>query len=175
LYHASVYRDENDEVIGIFAAARDITERKKAEEALKKAHDNLEEKVKARTSELEEAYNSLKESERGLAEAQEMAHIGNWEWDIATDKAYWSEEMYRIFKRDPQKLAPSLDEYLSYIHPDDLDYYCKVNDYNRKVRTSGLDFRIILPDGSERAIHTQGEVIFDKKSTATSLRLQMKV
>ena len=67
----------------------------------------------------------MKESEERLAEAQEMAHIGNWEWDIATDKAYWSEEMYRIFKRDPQKLAPSLKEYLSYIHPDDLDYYCK--------------------------------------------------
>ena len=43
LYNASVYRDENGEVIGVFAAARDITERKKAEEALKKAHDNLEE------------------------------------------------------------------------------------------------------------------------------------
>ena len=43
LYNASVYRDENGKVIGVFAAARDITERKKAEEALKKAHENLEE------------------------------------------------------------------------------------------------------------------------------------
>jgi PAS domain S-box-containing protein len=42
LYNASVYRDENGEVIGVFAAARDITERKKTEEALKKAHDSLE-------------------------------------------------------------------------------------------------------------------------------------
>ena len=87
LYNASVYRDENGKVIGVFAAARDITERKKAEEALKKAHDNLEEKVKERTAELEKAYNSLKESEKGLAEAQKMAHIGNWEWDIVTDEA----------------------------------------------------------------------------------------
>ena len=93
------------------AHVQDITERKKAEEALKKAHENLEKKVKERTAELEKAYNSLKESEKSLAEAQKMAHIGNWEWDIATDKAYWSEEMYRIFKRDPQKLAPSLKEY----------------------------------------------------------------
>ena len=50
LYNASVYKDENGEVIGAFAAARDITERKKTEEALKKAHENLEEKVKERTS-----------------------------------------------------------------------------------------------------------------------------
>ena len=65
------------------AHVQDITERKEAEEALKKAHDTLEEKVKERTKELEEAYTSLKESEKSLAEAQRMAHIGNWEWDIA--------------------------------------------------------------------------------------------
>ena len=122
LYNASVYRDENGEIIGVFAAARDITERKKAEEALKKAHENLEKLVKERTSELEKAYNSLKESEEGLAEAQKMAHIGNWDWDIATDKAYWSDEMYRIFGRNPQELAPSYNEFLNYVHPDDRDY-----------------------------------------------------
>ena len=93
-----------------------------------------------------------------------MAHIGNWEWDIATDKAYWSEEMYRIFKRDPQKLAPSLKEYLSYIHPDDLDYYCKVNDYTRKVRTSGFDFRIVLANGEERTLHIKSDFIFNDEN-----------
>ncbi|RPJ79506.1 MAG: PAS domain S-box protein [Alphaproteobacteria bacterium] len=143
------------------AHVQDITERKEAEEALKKAHENLEEKVKERTEELEKAYASLKESEKGLAEAQEMAQIGNWEWDIATDKAYWSEEMYRIFKRDPQKLAPSLKEYLNYIHPDDLDYYCKVNDYTTKVSTSGLDFRIVLANGEERTLHIKSDFIFN--------------
>jgi PAS domain S-box-containing protein len=164
LYNASVYRDENGEIIGIFASARDITERKHAEEVLKKAHHHLEVKVKERTEELEKAYNSLKESEGRLAEAQKMAHIGNWEWDVATDKAYWSEEMYCIFKRDPQKLAPSLNEYLSYIHPDDLDYYCKVNDYTRKVRTSGLDFRIVLANGEERTLHIKSDFIFNDEN-----------
>ena len=108
LYNASVYRDENGEVIGVFAAARDITERKKAEEALKKAHDSLEEKVKERTAELEEAYKSLKESEKGLAEAQRMAHIGNWDWNIVTDELYWSDEMYRIFGLNPQEFGSNL-------------------------------------------------------------------
>jgi len=150
--------------------AKDITERRNAEEALKKAHENLEEKVKERTSELEEAYKSLKESEKGLAEAQRMAHIGNWKWDIATDKAYWSEEMYRIFKRDPQKLAPSLKEYLSYIHPDDLNYYCKINDYTRKVPTSGLDFRIVLANGEERTIHIKSDFIFNNENNPIQVK-----
>ncbi len=139
--------DEQGDVCRITGIAEDITQRKLVEEALRKAYDDLEEKVKERTEELEEAYNSLKESEKSLADAQEMAHIGNWEWDITTDKAYWSEEMFRIFKRDPQNLAPSLKEYLSYIHPEDLDYYCKatVATINtRKVSTSEVDFRIVL-------------------------------
>ncbi len=164
LYNASEYKDESGNVIGVFAAARDITESRKAKEFLKRAHDTLEKKVKVRTAELEKAYNSLKESEKSLAEAQEMAHIGNWEWDIFNDKAYWSEEMYRIFKRDPQKFAPSLKEYYSYIHPDDLDYYCKVNDYIKKVPTSGLDFRIVLANGEERTLHIKSDFIFDDKN-----------
>lgn len=165
LYNASVYRDEKGKIIGVFASARDITEHKKAEKVLKKAHDNLEKIVEERTAELEKAYNSLKESERGLAEAQKMTHIGNWEWDTATDKAYWSEEMYRIFKRDPQKLAPPIDEYLSYIHPDDLDHYRKVNDYTTNVRTSGLDFRIVLDNGEERTLHIKSDFVYNNENT----------
>jgi len=96
LYNASVYRDENGEVIGVFAAARDITESKKAEEALKKAHDNLEKLVEERTSQLEKAYSSLKKSEGRLAEAQRIANLGNWDWDIVTNGLYWSDEIYHI-------------------------------------------------------------------------------
>jgi ligand-binding sensor protein len=71
----------------------------KAEETLKKAYDNLEKLVKERTSQLEKVYNSLKESENRLAEAQKMSRIGNWEWDLITDEIYLSEELYRIFRR----------------------------------------------------------------------------
>jgi PAS domain-containing protein len=108
------------EVVSVLAISHDITDIKEAEAKLKDTLDNLENLVKERTVELEEAYKLLKEREESLAEAQKMAHIGSWEWDIAADKAYWSEEMYRIFGRDPQKSAPSLDEYLSYIHPTTL-------------------------------------------------------
>jgi len=68
LYHATVYRDEAGEVQGVFAAARDVTEQKKAQEALKRAHDELEHKVKERTFELQEEIEERKVTEEDLRE-----------------------------------------------------------------------------------------------------------
>jgi len=165
LYNASVYRDENGEVIGVFAAARDITERKEAEEAVKRAYENLENLIKERTAELEKAYESLKESEEGLAEAQRMAHIGNWDWDVANDKVYWSNELYRIFGLSLQKSTPSYNELLNYVHPDDRDYVNKsINKGLEEEPKSGIDYRIVLANGEERTVHTQAEVIFNEQS-----------
>ncbi len=61
LYNASVYKDDNDEIIGVFAAARDITELKKAEYKLKEYQDKLEEKVKKRTEELAKSNKELEQ------------------------------------------------------------------------------------------------------------------
>jgi len=157
----------NENNIPVYARGivQDITERKEAEEALKKAHDSLEEKVKERTKELEEAYNSLKESERGFAEAQKMAHIGNWEWDSKADKAYWSEEMYRIFGRDPKKSAPHYNEYLSYIHPDDRDYFENLARKAVSGRPYNIEYRIVQDNGEERIVQMQAYVIFGEKNT----------
>lgn len=170
LYNASVYKDETGKVIGIFAAARDITELKKAEKALQKAHNNLEKNVKARTIELEEAYNSLMEEERRLSEAQKIAHIGNWDWNTVTDEVYWSDEMYHIFGLAPLKLGISYNKVLDYIHPEDRKY---VNNAVKKALNGNpfdIDYRIILPDGEERVVHGQGEVVFDEKRNPTRMR-----
>jgi len=153
-----------------FEIAKDITERKKAEEALKKAYDNLEEKIEERTVQLEKAYNSLKESEEGLSEAQKIAHIGNWVWDIATDKAYWSEEMYRIFGLDPRKPAPSYNEYLNYIHPDDRDYYCDAIKKAEKGKQFGIDYRIVLHNGEESIVHLRSEFVMDNKNIPVRIK-----
>ena len=136
--------------------------RTQVEEALKKAHETLEEVVKERTNQLEKAYNSLKKSEKSLAQAQKMSHIGNWEWDIVTDKLYWSDELYRIFERDIQKSAPTYNEYLDYIHPDDQDY---VDNAFKKALNGdpySIDYHITLANRGERAVHEQVEVVCEK-------------
>jgi PAS domain S-box-containing protein len=145
--------------------AKDITERRKTEEALKKAHENLEEKVKERTVELEEAYSSLKKSEGRLAEAQRIAHLGNWDWNTVTNELYWSDEVYRIFGCSPQEFGATYDAFLSYVHPDDLEYVNNAVIEALNGKSYRIDHRIILANGEERMIHEQGEVIFDEKNT----------
>jgi PAS domain S-box-containing protein len=160
----------DSKVASVLAISHDITDIKKAESRLKETLNNLEELVKARTSELEEAYKSLEESEKGLAEAQKMAHIGNWNWDIATDKAYWSDELYRIFRRNPQESGATYDELLNYIHPDDRDYVNNVIKKRLNGKTHGIDSRIILADGEELIVHAESEVIFDEKNVPVRAR-----
>jgi PAS domain S-box-containing protein len=146
----------------------DISDHKKLEEDLKKASgslskalENLEKQVEERTIQLEKAYNLLRESEKGLLEAQTMAHAGNWEWDIVTDEAYWSDELYRIFKRNPEELAPSYKEYLNYVHPDDRDYVDNAFKQAINGKTHSINHRIILANGEERAVNIKLEVIFN--------------
>jgi len=169
LYNASVYRDENGEVIGVFASARDITERKKAEEALKKAHANLEVRVKERTAELEEAYKSLRENERRLSEAQRMAHIGNWDNNLVTGELYWSDEMYRIFGCNPRE-SMTYNKFLSCIHPDDRDYVYKSTKEAFNGKIYATNYKIVRPDGEERVVHSEREVIFDEKNNPIRMR-----
>jgi PAS domain S-box-containing protein len=149
----------DDKVVSVLVLSRDITAIKEAEAKLKDTLDNLEELVKERTLELEEAYNSLHESEKGLAEAQRMAHIGNWDWDIITRKLYFSDEVSRIYGCEPQEFGVTRNDFLSYVHPDDRDYVD--NSFNRALNENpiNMDYRIILANGEERVVHAQGEVI----------------
>ncbi|HXH48201.1 MAG TPA: PAS domain S-box protein [Terriglobia bacterium] len=95
LFSASVYRDETGEVAGVFADARDITERKKAEAA-------------------------LRESEANLRKAQGIAHVGSWHLDISTRQFTCSDEVFHIFGMR-RSHAPTYEDFLNAIHPDDRE------------------------------------------------------
>lgn len=172
LVSASPLHDAEGHVRSSVGAFIDITERKEAETKLKETLDNLENLVKERTAELENACKSLKESERGLAEAQKMAHIGNWEWDIEDDKAYWSDELYRIFKSNPKEGAPSYNEYLNYIRPDDRDRFDNSVKETLKGKThiTEDEHRIVLVGGEERTVHMEVEVIFDERNIPAKVK-----
>ncbi len=160
---------ENGHIYRVICTYHDITERKRAEEALKQAHDTLEEKVKERTAELQEAYNSLKESEERLADSQKIAHIGNWDWNITTNEEYWSDELYHIFGLDSQ-FELNHNTFLDCIHPDDLDYVNNAINEALNGKPYYIDYRIFLPDGEERIIYSEGGVLFDENNTPIRMR-----
>ena len=134
---------------------------KEAEANLKEAHDNLEKLVEERTVQLEKAYKALKENKEGLAEAQKMAHIGSWTWNIATGELQWSDEVYCIFGRGPQEFGSTYNSFLKYVHPEDRDYVIDAIKKGLSEEPQSIDYRILLPDGEERTVHTQAEIILD--------------
>ncbi|PAV13019.1 hypothetical protein ASJ81_18975 [Methanosarcina spelaei] len=162
--------NKDGDFTGSLCMFTDVTKRKEVETKLKETLDNLENLVKVRTEELEIAFNSLKESEKSLAEAQQIAHIGNWNWSIVNNKLLWSDELYRIFGLKPKELEVTYELFLTYVHPDDRDY---VNIAFKKALIGepfNINYRIVLTDGSERAVHAKTEVIFDASNSLIRMR-----
>jgi len=98
-----------------------------------------------------------------LAEAQRIACLGSWDWSMARDEMLWSDQVYRIFDRNPNEFAPTYSAFLSAIHPEDQS---KVKAAMRKAlreRVScSLDHRIVRPDGATRVVHERAEAMFDR-------------
>jgi len=104
----------------------------------------------------------LLKTQQGLSEAQRIAHLGNWDWNIQTNELLWSDEGYRIFGVKPQEFGATYDAFLSSVHPDDREFVKKsVDEAVYKRKNYNIDHRIVLPDGSERIVHEQGEVRFE--------------
>ncbi|MDD3246550.1 MAG: PAS domain S-box protein [Methanosarcina sp.] len=164
LVNSKALFDKDGKFTGSISMLTDITKRKETEVKLKEAYENLEKLVEERTRQLEKAYNSLKESEKGLAEAQKMAHIGNWDWNLVTGEVYWSDELYRIFGREPQESGATYDELLNYVHPEDRDCLSNAIKKGLNGKLHGIDYRIVRASGEERAVHAQSEVIFDEEN-----------
>jgi diguanylate cyclase (GGDEF)-like protein/PAS domain S-box-containing protein len=105
----------------------------------------------------------LRHSQASLLEAQRMARLGNWGWDLTSGALTWSGELFRIFGLDPQASAPTAEEFLQAVHPDDR---ARVSATARLAIESGepfsLDFRIVLPDGAVHIVHEEAEVVRDK-------------
>ncbi len=129
--------DESGKAKFLLAVSEDITDRKKTEE-------------------------KIKQSEARLKEAEKMAHLGHWDWDIMTNELYWSDEIYRIFGLEPQEFSATYDAFLNTIHPDDRDMVIKaVNSAIEGKNTYNIEHRIILPNGTIKTVHEQGDVAMD--------------
>lgn len=103
--------------------------------------------------------NNLRISESRLAEAQRLAHLGNWEWDIKTNAMHWSEEVFKIFGIDPDNTIINLDRFMQSVHPDDRDYFIQEVDESIKAHLPfNIEHRILQPDDNQRVVVETGKV-----------------
>ncbi|APG27586.1 hypothetical protein A7E78_06900 [Syntrophotalea acetylenivorans] len=113
---------------------------------------------------------NLRDSQNHLLEAQKIAHLGSWNWDILSDEILWSAEVYRIFGVDSQTFSPAYKSFLDFVHPEDRE--CVDEAVQRAIKERSpytIDHRIVRPDGSIRHVHEQGRVTYHQDGKPVSM------
>ncbi len=117
-----------------------------------------------------EALERLRQSETQLAEAQQLANLGSWSWDIKTGLMTWSDELYRILGLHPQEIQASFEAGISRVHPDDREQVLQA--VNKCIETLGRynqPCRVVRPDGKIRLLQVVGSVVADEHGTPTGM------
>lgn len=129
----------------VLSAARDVTERNRTVTALRR-------------------------SERSLAEAQRIARLGNWDWNVASNALRWSDEIYRICGLEPQEFGATYPAFLERVHPEDR---AALEEAIRRAlaydEPYSFDHRIVRPDGTVRVVHEQAEILRDGRGRPISM------
>lgn len=134
-----------DGKLAVLIVCRDITERKQVEK-------------------------QLQQNDQRLRNAQRIAHIGFWDWDILNDEVYWSDETFKIFGIQPREFTATYGAFIQTVHPKDRAYVKKSID--RAIKEGAeydIEHRIVLPDGEIKNVKEQGEVSYDKNGAAVRM------
>jgi PAS domain S-box-containing protein len=115
----------------------------------------------AALSERRSAEGELQRERANLAEAQELAHIGSWEWSVADNRVNWSDELFRIYGLEPAG-GVSYGAYLDHVHPEDRELVSgAVARALANPAPFSFEHRVVRPDGTVRWVHGRGRVVVD--------------
>jgi PAS domain S-box-containing protein len=127
-----------DSIIGRVWSFRDVTERRRA-------------------------FEELRRRERQLEHTQRLAKLGSWQWEIRSNAVTWSNELYRIYGLEPGSFGATVETYLERVHPDDrARVRAELETVLLDGRTVEFVERIVRPDGEIRVLRSQGEVVRDE-------------
>ncbi len=141
-----------------------------------KRQAELEAIVAARTTNLSAANRSLADNARQLhrsgdrlKNAERLAHVGHWDWDVKSDQLSWSEEMFRIFDV-PQNYTPTYNGFVQAVIPQDRDRLkLWVSECLAKKNEHSIEFQITRQDGGLRIVSCNSEVSIDEEGSSTRL------
>jgi len=119
---------------------------------------------------LQEKTADLLREKQKLAQAQQVAHIGSWEWNVKDNSFTCSDELFRILSVKPNELNVARREFLDFIYAEDRrSVVIAIEDAIKERHAFDIFHRIILRDGSIRDIHTRGELLFDEENNITKI------
>ena len=134
----------------------DVAIRRTSEENLRRTQAELDRRVRERTA-------ALADVNIQLLEAQRLANLGSWSWDIKRDRVSWSDQLFEIYGIARESFRGTVQEFLSFVHPDDRQ---QVEDSIDGALRTGKPFRheerIVRPDGGVRYLQSLGEAIRDE-------------
>jgi PAS domain S-box-containing protein len=134
---------------------------------LSRLRKDLEQQVSDRTAELSRAVDHLRESEARLKDAERMTHVGHWTWNIKTNRASWSDEVFRIMGQ-AEDYEPDYEAFLERIvYSGDRDRLEKwVSDCLGEKRGGVIEYRIVRPSGEMRTVVFTSEVRFGEDGSS---------
>jgi PAS domain S-box-containing protein len=108
-----------------------------------------------------ESERAIRASEARLANAQRIAHLGNWDYDLVSGKIAWSEEVYRIFGFEPGAVSPDIQSYYEWTHPEDRALLREAEERTALEGKGDIVHRVVRQDGGIRHVRLIGEVAKD--------------
>ncbi|MEY2428363.1 MAG: hypothetical protein QOJ40_1248 [Verrucomicrobiota bacterium] len=151
-----------------------VAERQARLEAMK---EGIEQTVLERTEELRreiaertQAEEELKASQSQLGEAQHIARLGSWQWDVQRNKVTWSEETMRLYGFSPAEAGAQMEQNLDHIHPDDRETVRHaLAESLRTAQPFMCDHRVMLPDGTVRIMHGLAKMLTDEHGNVVKM------
>ncbi len=125
---------------------------------------------------LQQSFAEVAEREAKLTEAQRVAHMGSWQFNFTTQKVIWSEEMFRIYGLTPRAIAPSYEEAMQIIHPDDRAAVGKIlQQVQENQQPFTIDYRVVYGSGEIRYVNGKGQPIWEQGQVIGTLGTVMDI
>ncbi len=144
--------------------------RREAAESLREANRTLETRVTERTQNLQETADRLRDHQQRLREAQAIAQIGNFYWNVRANQITWSEELFRIHGHDPRRFGATYESFLAAASPEDRAPLAEAIQTVLRTREAlSHDYRILRRDGQTRWLHLQARVTLNEQQEEVGL------
>ncbi len=128
------------------------------------------EQISEKESERNVALNKLREKEDSLEEAQRIAKMGSWIWDLPTNELFWSDNMCLIHGIKPSEFDGSFETFTSSVHPDDLEFVMShIQEILKTKIERGLDYRIISREGEIKFVQGYQQMTLNEEGNAIRL------